>query len=269
MTVMVDTSQDEGQRVSFLQGRSAIVTGAAGGIGAAIVARLVEEQALVFAVDRSLPSGGGPGRHHPPVRLVEADVAEAGAMERVAVLACEAAPLAVCVANAGVLSIESLLDGAYEHWEQVLRVNVLGVMASFQAAAKQMVAAGHGGRLIATASVAGLRGEAGSPAYCASKAAVVNLVQSVALELAGHRITVNAVAPGEVDTPMHEDAMKRLGALQGVSADDLRARIIKRIPLGRMATPFDVAAVVGFLASPAADYLTGLTISVDGGQLLV
>jgi NAD(P)-dependent dehydrogenase (short-subunit alcohol dehydrogenase family) len=253
--------------MAFLEGRSAIVTGAAGGIGSAIVARLAAEGAVVVAVDRSVPA-----KHGEPdaqVRWVEADVADADAMERATAVAAEAAPLAACVANAGVLLIQDLLDGAPADWERVLRVNVLGAMATFQAAARTMVAAGTGGRLIATASIAGLRGEAGSPAYSASKAAVVNLVESVALELAGHGITVNAIAPGEVDTAMHRDAMERLGAAQGITADELRARIVEQIPLRRMAVADDVAEVVRFLVSSAASYLTGLTIRVDGGQLLV
>jgi NAD(P)-dependent dehydrogenase (short-subunit alcohol dehydrogenase family) len=253
--------------MAFLQGRSAIVTGAAGGIGSAIVTRLAAEQAVVIAVDHHIPERGNDLDGQ--LRWIQADVADAEAMGQAAAVASETAPLAVCVANAGVLLIEDLLDGALDRWEHVLRVNLLGVMASFQSAAKAMIADGNGGRLIATASVAGLRGESGSPAYSASKAAVANLVESVALELACHGVTVNAIAPGEVDTSMHQDAMERLGASQGVSAEDLRSRIVEQIPLRRMATPEDVAGVVGFLASPAAGYLTGLTIRVDGGQLLL
>lgn len=254
-------------KMAFLRERSAVVTGASGGIGSAIVDRLVAEQAFVVAVDQT-PSAGRDTADQ-QVKQVAVDVTDAEAIERAVAIACEAAPLAVCVANAGVLLIEDLLDGTSERWERVLKVNVLGVMTTFQAAARAMVAAGGGGRLIATASVAGLRGEAGSPAYSASKAAVVNLVQSVALELAHHGITVNAIAPGEVDTAMHADAMEHLGAAQGISAEELRGRIIEHIPLRRMATAQDIAGVAGFLASPEAAYLTGVTVRVDGGQLLV
>lgn len=253
-------------KMTFLQKRSAIVTGAAGGIGAAIVSRLLAEQAVVIAVDQRIPDdvqddGGA-------VHWLQADVADPEAMGRAVATASEMAPLGVCVANAGVLLIEDLLDGALDRWERVMRVNALGVMVSFQAAARAMVTAGGGGRLIATASAAGLRGEAGSSAYSASKAAVVNLVESAASELASHGITVNGVAPGEVDTAMHGDAMERLGAARGLSAEQLRGEIVGQIPLRRMASPEDVAEIVGFLASPAAAYLTGVTIRVDGGQLL-
>jgi NAD(P)-dependent dehydrogenase (short-subunit alcohol dehydrogenase family) len=253
--------------MAFLEGRSAIVTGAAGGIGSAIAARLAGAQASVVGVDHQFTADGeSPDRS---IRQVQADVADMAAIERATAIAIEAGPLAVCVANAGVLLIEDLLDGSVDRWERVLRVNVLGVMNTFQAAARAMVAAGSDGCLIATASVAGLRGEAGSPAYSASKAAVVNLVQSLALELAPHGITVNAVAPGEVDTAMHKEAMERLGVAQGLSAGELRKRVIEQIPLRQMASPDDVAGVVAFLASPEAAYLTGVTVRVDGGQLLV
>ncbi len=253
--------------MQFLEGRSAIVTGAAGGIGAAVVARLAAEGAVVVAVDHS--SADGHDELGGRVRRLEADVADPDAMAHAAELAAEAAPLAVCVANAGVLLVEDLLDGAPERWRRVLEVNLIGVMTTFQAAARALLAAGAGGRLIATASIAGLRGEGGTAAYCASKAAVVNLVESLALELAGHGVTVNAVAPGEVDTAMHRAAMEQFGLRQGVSADELRRAVVERIPLGRMATPDDVAGVATFLASPDAAYLTGQTVQVDGGQLLV
>lgn len=253
--------------MASLRERSAIVTGASGGIGSAIVHRLSAEQALVVGVDNSPPAGESADDQR--IRHIEADVADAAAIEHAIAIACEVAPLGVCVANAGVLLIEDLLDGSSEGWERVFRVNVLGVMTTFQAAAKAMIAAGAGGQLIATASVAGLRGECGSPAYSASKAAVVNLVQSVALELAGHGITVNGIAPGEVETAMHADAMERLGASQGVSGQELRERVVAQIPLRRMATAQDIAGVVSFLASPEAAYLTGVTVRVDGGQLLV
>lgn len=252
-----------------LAGRSAIVTGAAGGIGRTVVRRLASEGATVIAVDCDRAPDGG-DRDNSQVHWVEADVTSLDEMRQVTALATGVGPLAACVANAGTLLIEDLLHGTPESWKRVFQVNVIGVMTTFQVAGHAMVAGGAGGRLVATASIAGVRGEAGSSAYSASKAAVINLVQSAALELAGHAITVNAIAPGEVDTPMHRDAMKRIGAARSISPEALRQQLVDAaIPLRRMATPEDVAEVVNFLVSPAAAYLTGLTVRVDGGQLLL
>ena len=150
-----------------LEGRSALVTGAATGIGAATVTRFRAEGAHVVGVDAD-PAYSG----------VVADVTDPDELAQ-AVLA--AGELDICVANAGISLMEPFLDGDMLSWERVLRVNLLGVMNTFQQAALAMP---RGGRLLATASIAGLHGEADATAYCASKAGVIGLVRSLAVELA-------------------------------------------------------------------------------------
>src|SRR5215211_4935359 len=165
-------------RMAALRGRRALVTGAATGIGAATVARLRAEGAEVFGVDAALDFAG-----------LVADVTDPG---EIAAAVASAGELDICVANAGVSLMEPFLRGDLDSWRRVIDVNLLGVMLTFQAAAQAMP---RGGRLLATASIAGLHGEPSAAAYCASKAGVIGLVRTLARELAPLAITVNAVAP--------------------------------------------------------------------------
>ena len=134
--------------------------------------------------------------------MVAADVTDPDQVAAAVEFAAGADGLDICVANAGVSLMEDLLDGTLESWERVLRVNLVGVMVTLKEAARSMVQSGNGGRLLGDRSVAGLHGEAGGSAYCASKAGVIGLVKTLAIELAPARITVNAVAPGQIDTAM-------------------------------------------------------------------
>jgi NAD(P)-dependent dehydrogenase (short-subunit alcohol dehydrogenase family) len=247
-----------------LSGRRALVTGGSGGIGLATARRFVAEGATVAICDRDVarvPDG---------IQAIEADVTSPEAMAAAVELAAGGEQLDVCVANAGVLLVEPFVTSSPREWERVLRVNTLGVMITFQAAARHMTQRGVPGRLLATASISGLRGESNALAYCASKAAVVSIVESLAAELAPSSITVNAVAPGEIDTDMNTAAMAQLGAASGVDAKEYRERLVSSgIPLGRMGQPSDVAAAFAFLASDDASYITGMTMRVDGGQLLL
>lgn len=227
------------------------MTGAAAGIGEATVNRFRAEGARVLGVDAD-PAYSG----------VMADVTDP---DQVAEAVRGAGELDVCVANAGVSLMEPFLDGDARSWERVLRVNLLGVMVTLQEAARAMP---RGGRLLATASIAGLRGEPGASAYCASKAGVVGLVRALAIELSPRGFTVNAVAPGQIDTRMSSDDLDTVSRREGRSASELlHSHLEQRVPARRLGTPDEVAGLFAYLASDAAAFITGEIIAIDGGEL--
>ena len=237
----------------LLAGRRALVTGAAGGIGAAVVRDFERAGATVVGVDAAPSYRGFVGDVSDPADMAKA-VAEAGALN-------------ICVANAGISLMEPLLEGGPERWREVIAVNLIGVMVTFQAAARAMVHHGGGGRLLAVSSIAGIRGEADTAAYAASKAGVIGLVRALAVELADHGITVNAVAPGQIDTPMHRRDIDVLGRRLGrPAADLLREHLERRVPARRRGLPGEVASLLTFLASDASSFVTGETVRIDGGE---
>jgi NAD(P)-dependent dehydrogenase (short-subunit alcohol dehydrogenase family) len=249
-----------------LRGKSALVTGAAQGIGLTVTELFTAEGAAVLGVDISEQLAGGPCDG-----VVRADVSDPAAMAHaVERAAARTGRLDICVANAGISLRETLLDGTPESWNSVLNVNLIGVMTTFRAAADRMAADGHGGRLLATSSTAGLRGERASCAYSASKGAVNALVQALACELAEFDITVNAVAPGEIDTGMHRTGVEQIAAREDRAPEAVLADLLKNgIPARRLGTATEVASVFAFLASDVASYITGAVLRVDGGQLLI
>ncbi len=244
-----------------LSGKCAIVTGAGRGIGQAISLRLAEAGAKVVATDldqealaetvQSIRSRGGDA---------EAVVADAGSVsdaQRVVEEAVEAfGSLDILVNNAGIYFMRSALEVKEGDWDRLMAVNLKGVFFCSQAAAKEMIRGGRGGKIINIASMDAIHPTRKMAPYDASKGGVAMLTRTMALEFAPHKILVNAVAPGGVLTPGARE--RAAAALQG----------IQRIPLGRLADPDDIARVVLFLASAAADYMTGTTVVVDGGFLL-
>ena len=151
-------------------------------------------------------------------------------------------------------------------WDSVFAVNCKGVLWCAQAAARQMIAQGRGGKIINIASQAGRRGEGLVLTYCASKAVVISMTQSLALALAEHKINVNAIAPGIVDTPAWEQVDRRFAELTGLPVGEPKRRAVATIPLGRIEQPDDVAGMAIFLASAESDYITQQTFNVDGGN---
>ncbi len=242
--------------------RVALVTGGSQGIGRAIALRLADDGFDVAIND--LPAAFENantvvaeikvrGRRAVVALGDVTDPDQVGAA--VATAVHELGRLDVAVANAGIARIENLLDLTADSWDQTFAINTKGVFLIWQAAARQMIAEGHGGKLIAAASQAAYRATDALPAYSASKWAVRGLTQAAALSLAPYGITANAYAPGVVDTPLWKDHREIFDAL------------ISTIPLGRAQEPGDVAELVSFFASPKSNYMTGQTVIMDGGMI--
>jgi D-sorbitol dehydrogenase (acceptor) len=254
-----------------LEGKTAIVTGGARGIGRAICERYAAEGALAVVADRlaadaeataaAITAAGG------KALAVEIDVTDQGSIDAmVEAVVRDAGGIDILVNGAGIFDMGPILEITPESYERVFAVNVKGLLFTLQAVARQMVTQGRGGKIINFSSQAGRQGEALVSVYCASKAAVISLTQSAALALIQHKIYVNAIAPGVVDTPMwdHVDAMyaKHLGRPIG----ERKRMVGEAVPQGRMGTPEDMVGAAVFLASADSDYIVGQTLNVDGGN---
>jgi len=168
----------------------------------------------------------------------------------------------VMVANAGICITKNFTDITTNDWNRIFSINCAGVFLCYQFAAKQMIKQGRGGRIIGASSLAGQQGKAGLSAYSATKFAVRGLTQSVASELGPYGITVNAYAPGAIETTM----LQSIGESRG-SVEKTYDVFKNDTPVGRLGTPKDVSAVVSFLASEEASFITGQSLSVNGGML--
>jgi 3-oxoacyl-[acyl-carrier protein] reductase len=241
-------------------GHVALVTGAAAGIGFGIAEAFHRAGARVALGDLResalARAAGGLGRSE-HVFTGEVDVRDAGSVGAF-VAAAERAlgPVTVAVANAGIYPNCPVLEMAVEEWDRVMETNLRGVFLTCQVVGRRMVAQGTRGKIITISSGAYQSGRKGAAHYCASKAGVVMFTKVLAMELAPHRINVNCIAPGLVT--VERDVTQ-------VSDEYVRA-IVDTIPWSRAGTPADIANAALFLASPLADFITGETLSVDGGS---
>jgi NAD(P)-dependent dehydrogenase (short-subunit alcohol dehydrogenase family) len=239
-----------------VRGRTFVVTGAASGLGRASALRLAEAGARLVLADldaERLPDPGG------ELATVRADVRrpeDCAALARCALEQFGQLNGAVCAA--GIDHAAPPLELSLEHWQNVLDVNLTGTFLTVQAVARAMVESGSQGALVTFASGIAVRGRASGAHYAASKAGVIAMSKSMALDLARHGIRVNAVAPGITDTPM---------VAQSLTPQEVAARA-RQIPLGRIGQPDDIAEVVAFLLSDASRWLTGQTVHANGGALM-
>jgi meso-butanediol dehydrogenase/(S,S)-butanediol dehydrogenase/diacetyl reductase len=259
--------------VKMGQHRSAMVTGAARGIGRAIAMRLAEDGLDVSVTD--LPNAKSELEETAMAIsslgvkscVILMDVSNQGDVDRaVAEHVKTLGGIDVMVANAGIAVTAPLVETTSEQLNQTLDINLKGVYFCYQAAAKEMIAQGRGGRLIAAASVSSHRGGKWQSAYAASKFAVRGMSQSISQELAEYGITVNVYSPGVIDTQMWDAIDENMSERKGETKGSTFKGMLDVIPLGRHGFPDDVAGVVSFLASVDSNYITGQSIVVDGGM---
>ena len=172
----------------------------------------------------------------------------------------------ILVNNAAVFDMAPVLDVTEKSYDFLFGVNTKGLFFTLQAVARHMVERGRGGKIINMASQAGRRGEALVSVYCASKAAVISLTQSAGLDLIKHRINVNGIAPGVVDTPMWQEVDALFARYENRPAGEKKRLVGEAVPYGRMGRPEDHAGAAVFLASDDADYVVAQTLNVDGGN---
>lgn len=246
----------------ILGGKVALITGASRGIGRAIAIRLAAEGAKIAVnyagntaaaeeVKAAIEQSGG------TAMLIQTDVSDAvAAAEMVARVHEEFGGLDILVNNAGITRDTLLLRMKDEDFDTVINTNLKGVYACTKAAAKLMTKQ-RSGRIVNLTSVVGEIGNVGQTNYAAAKAGVIGFTKAAAKELAPRGVTVNAIAPGFIDTDM-----------TAVLKDNIREKIVEGIPLGALGKPEHVADAVLFLASDAASYITGQTLNVDGGMVM-
>lgn len=224
-------------------GQVAVVTGASRGIGRAIAERLANEGARVACVSRT--------------QGYAVDVSDADALQKTAARILEDfGRVDILVNNAGVTRDGLSMRMSLEDWDTVLDTNLRAAFVFSQALMRPMIKQ-RSGRIINISSISGLIGNAGQANYAASKAGLIGLTKTLARELAGRGITVNAVAPGLIETDM-----------TGALSEEIRQSILEKVPLKKLGQPEDIAAAVAFLASAEASYITGQVLTVDGGMVM-
>lgn len=242
-----------------LSGQTALVTGASGGIGGAITRALHRSGAeVMLAGTRRDALDALAGELGARVHVGVADLADPATPDRL-IEAADAAMgrVDILVNNAGITRDALALRLSEEDWRAVLEINLTAAFRLTRAVLRGMIRRRHG-RVIGIASVVALSGNAGQANYAAAKAAMIGMSKSIAAEVAGRGITVNCIAPGLIDTPMTDKL-----------TTEQRTRLLRSIPAGRLGVPEDVAAAVVYLASAEAAYVTGETLNINGGMVMV
>jgi NAD(P)-dependent dehydrogenase (short-subunit alcohol dehydrogenase family) len=256
-----------------MQGQVAIVTGGGGGIGRAVGRALAQAGVRVALADLHLPAAEEAARTlaesgHEVCALL-ADVADRHAVQSMAeAVLARWGRIDILVNNAGISITRPLLEMTEDEWQRVLRVNLTGPFLCSQTVAAHMIARRYG-RIVNIASTAAQFGAPGLAAYASSKSALLGLTRVSAIEWAPYGIAVNAVCPGNTDTEMLQEVLARRAAALGKPVEEVIAGILSKTPAGRFGDPAEVAAVVAFLASPAAGYVNGQALTVCGGRTIL
>ena len=251
-----------------LAGKTALITGAARGIGFEFARAYIAEGATVALADINTEAVTRAAADLGPKAIgIQMDVTQQASIDAgFAAAAAQMGHLDILINNAALFSASPIVEIERATYDKLFAVNVAGTLFCTQAAARHMIAQGKGGKIINMASQAGRRGEGLVAVYCASKAAVISLTQSAGLDLIQHGINVNAIAPGVVDGE-HWDGVDALFAKYENRPLGEKKRIVgAAVPFGRMGTAADLTGMAIFLATPEADYIVAQTFGVDGGN---
>lgn len=251
-----------------LKDKVALITGAARGIGLGFAEAYAREGAKVIIADinieRAEEAARGLGS---AVKAVKLDVTNLADIETVvASIDKEYGGIDILVNNAAIFDMAPINAITEQSYENVLGINLKGPLFMMKAVSNVMIERGRGGKIINMASQAGRRGEALVTLYCLSKAAIISATQSAALALVKHNIQVNAIAPGVVDGEHWEVVDANFAKWEGLKPGEKKAAVAKSLPVGRFATPEDLAGMAIFLASAESDYILAQTFGVDGGN---
>ena len=253
-----------------LQGKSALITGAARGIGLEFARAYIAEGATVALADinadavQKAAAGLGPKAVAVQMDVTNQDSIDAGFAEVVSKLG----KLDILINNAALFTAAPIVEITRQDYDRVFAVNTAGTFFCMQAAARQMIAQGTGGKIINMASQAGRRGESLVAVYCATKAAVISMTQSAGLNLIKHGINVNAIAPGVVDGEHWDVVDAHFAKYEGRALGEKKKIVFESVPIGRGAVASDLTGMAIFLATPEADYVVAQTFGVDGGNWL-
>lgn len=251
-----------------LDGKSALITGAARGIGRAFAEAYLREGATVAIGDINLEAAEKAAAEIGPAAFaVRLDVTDQDSIDA-AVKAVEerAGGIDILVNNAALFDLAPIVEITRESYDRLFAVNVAGTLFTLQAVARSMIERGKGGKIINMASQAGRRGEALVAVYCATKAAVISLTQSAGLDLIKHRINVNAIAPGVVEGEHWDHVDSLFSKYEGRPLGEKKRLVGEAVPYGRMGTAADLTGMAVFLASSESDYVVAQTYNVDGGN---
>lgn len=249
-----------------LAGKTALITGAARGIGTAFARAYIAEGARVCIADINITRARETAKEIGAI-AVEMDVSKQSSIEAaVAEAIAEMGQIDILINNAALFTAAPVVEIERDDFARIFDINVAGTLFTMQAVAKHMIARGGGGKIINMASQAGRRGEALVAVYCASKAAVISLTQSAGLNLISHGINVNAIAPGVVDGEHWDGVDAFFAKYEGKAPGQKKTEVSAAVPFGRMGRAEDLTGMAVFLASPDADYIVAQTYNVDGGN---